>query len=260
MRGMTAYATVAKKRKNFSLDVTIRSGNSKYLEIFTYQLLPERVFLEEAIKKEVRKKISRGRVEIYFSLHAHPKQKLIVNKDLLKQYYRAMRNIGKEFKIEQKYSPSRLLTLPGITHLQEQNVIDNRVIISAVKEGVSTLLKFKEREGEIIASEISKNLNAIKRNHAKIKKIKGVLNGEDEGGKDISEEIALISFYMQKLEKLLLSKNTVPKGKAIDFLTQEILRELNAASSKTKLKKVSWWIIEAKSFLERIREQAQNVE
>ena len=50
------------------------------------------------------------------------------------------------------------------------------------------------------------------------------------------------------------------KGKSIDFLTQEILRELNAATSKTKIRKICWGLVETKSFLERIREQAQNIE
>jgi len=82
----------------------------------------------------------------------------------------------------------------------------------------------------------------------------------EESTKDIEEEITLILFYINKLQKLVSTKKESFKGKAIDFLTQEILRELNAASSKTKIKRISWWLVETKSFLERIREQAQNIE
>ena len=52
----------------------------------------------------------------------------------------------------------------------------------------------------------------------------------------------------------------MPKGKAVDFLTQEILRELNTAASKTRTKTISWRLLEAKAYLERIKEQAQNIE
>ena len=63
-----------------------------------------------------------------------------------------------------------------------------------------------------------------------------------------------------KLESKINSKKLIPQGKPIDFLTQEILRELNAASSKTKKKNPALLIVEGKSYLERIREQAQNIE
>ena len=69
-----------------------------------------------------------------------------------------------------------------------------------------------------------------------------------------------MSFYTKELEKKINAKNLATKGKALDFLTQEILRELNAASSKTKAKRVAALIVEAKNYLDRIREQAQNVE
>ena len=82
---------------------------------------------------------------------------------------------------------------------------------------------------------------------------------EENNKEDIDEEISLLTFYAKKLEKEISSKQD-SKGKAIDFLTQEILRELNAASSKTKKPVLASLIVESKSYLERIREQAQNIE
>ena len=106
-----------------------------------------------------------------------------------------------------------------------------------------------------------KNLKRLKENMAQVKKHKPPPQKTENNNKeDIDEEVSLISFYINKLESQVNSSKADPKGKAMDFLTQEILRELNSASSKTKRKIVSSLIVESKTYLERIREQAQNIE
>ncbi|MCK5346679.1 MAG: DUF1732 domain-containing protein, partial [Candidatus Heimdallarchaeota archaeon] len=80
------------------------------------------------------------------------------------------------------------------------------------------------------------NLKKLENNINKIKKSKPKINQMENGKEDIDEELSLAAFYLDKLDKNFQSKQVTPKGKSIDFLTQEILRELNAASSKTKKK------------------------
>jgi len=258
MRGMTSYSWAERRGKNFSLEVTLRSINSKYLEIFT-NLPGEKIFLEELIKKEIKKRFNRGRIDIYFSLHCQPKQRLIIDEGLLSQYYSQIQKIARKFKMSQENSVKNLFLLPGLIQLEAKKYIDNRLILSAFKEGLTKLIAFKEKEGALIKKAMIKHLKSIKDNMRKIRMTKVPLALE-ESTKDIEEEITLILFYINKLQKLVSTKKESFKGKAIDFLTQEILRELNAASSKTKIKRISWWLVETKSFLERIREQAQNIE
>lgn len=258
MRGMTSYARAERRGEGLYCELVVRSINSRYLEVYT-RLPTEAGFLEEAFKKDIKKRITRGRIEVHVYLEIQPKQRLTLDKNLLFQYYHQMQIIARKLGSTQKIDTNNLLLLPGIIHLQERRHVDNRLIISVFKKALDHLIAFKEKEGALIKKEIVKNLKKIKTN---VRYIKANTRPslEDETSKDIAEEIALILFYVNKLEKLALSKKHGACGKTIDFFTQEILRELNAASSKSKKKNISWRLVEMKRFLERIREQAQNIE
>ncbi|MCM8773355.1 MAG: DUF1732 domain-containing protein, partial [Candidatus Omnitrophica bacterium] len=170
-----------------------------------------------------------------------------------------IRKIEKMLHISHTSIVNNLLLLPGIIRIEEEDR-DDTVILSVFKEALDKLVASKKKQGEAIKKEIIKNLKKIFSNIERIKKVKFPHSEEENGNKDIAEEIALISFYINKLEKTIFSNSQGVKGKEIDFLTQEILRELNSASSKIKMTKVAWWLVRAKSYLERIREQAQNIE
>jgi len=260
MKGMTSYSQAAKKGAGFNLETTIRANNAKYLEIIIHQLPAEKVFLEEKIKKEIKKKIKRGRIEVYFFLKVQPKQKLVIDDGLINQYHKQVKRISKRLKVGDNVSPDKLLLMPGAIRIDEDAKVDNNAIVSVFVTALNKLILFKKKEGIAISKEMSKNMKLIKSNIVKIRENKKIKNPGDEFNKDIAEEISLILFYTSKLKKIIADKKEEFKGKAIDFLTQEILRELNAAASKTKSKTISWQVLEAKSFLERIREQAQNVE
>ena len=260
MRGMTSYAQTQRKGKGFNLEVVLRSTNSKYLEIFTHQLPLEKIYLEEVIKKEVQKKIYRGRVEIYFFSRGHPPQKVVIDKNILSQYSRHAEDIAKKFKVSKEILLRNFLMLPGIIRLEDKGTVGDEMILSAVREGLKKLLAFREKEGARIEKEIVKNVHAIEKSAKNIKDRTDSLKSEQDGYKDIAEEMSLILFYINKLKKVVASKTNTPQGKAVDFLAQELLRELNTASSKIKTQVMSGWLLEAKNALGRIKEQAQNIE
>jgi len=260
MRGMTSYAQAQRRGKGFSLEVVLRSTNSKYLEIFTHQLPLEKIYLEEAIKKETQKKIHRGRIEIYFFSHGRPSQKVVIDKNILSQYNRHAQHIAKQFKVSKEVLLRNFLMLPGIIRLEEKESVNDEMILAATREGLKKLIAFREKEGARIEKEIVKNIYAIEKAAKNIRNKTSSLRSEQNGYKDIAEEMALILFYINKLKKIVFSKTNVPQGKAVDFLAQELLRELNTASSKIKTQVMSGWLLEAKNALGRIKEQAQNIE
>jgi len=260
MRGMTSYAQAQRRGNGFNLEIVLRSTNSKYLEIFTHQLPLEKIYLEEVIKKEIQKRIHRGRVEIYFFSHGHTPQKVVIDKNILSQYNRHAKHIAKQFKVSKDTLLRNFLMLPGIIRLEEKENINDEIILSAAREGLKKLVVFREKEGIRIKKEIVKNINAIEKAAKDIENKTSSLKSEQNGYKDIAEETALILFYINKLKKIVFSKTNAPQGKAIDFLAQELLRELNTASSKIKTKTMSGWLLEAKNALGRIKEQAQNIE
>jgi len=260
MRSMTAYAHVYKKEKTQTLQVIMRAVNFKYLDIAIHNLPLEKILLEEKIKREIKKKLYRGKIEVYIFQKKPWENRIRIDEKNMASYLGQIRRLAKKYKLGADLSIRDLLGLPQVVYAEEKSQSDEGLILPAVKEGVVKLLEFRKKQGRIIRHEILKNLEQLKDNVRNIKKNKPPAGNGTNNKEDIDEEISLMSFYLNKLGTKVRSDNTAPKGKAIDFLTQEILRELNAASSKTKAKNVALLIVEAKSYLERIREQAQNVE
>jgi uncharacterized protein YicC (UPF0701 family) len=254
---MTAYASLYKRKGNRVLRIILRSLNFKYLDIYIHNLPIENILLEEKIKKEIKKKILRGKIEV-FILYNIKERGISINENILLNYLHRLIKLTKKYNSSLYFDIAHLFNLPGVISRQEKR-IDENFIISGVREGIHKLIRFKEREGRLIKKEINKNLKDLEKNIERIKKNLPYVSKKENNQEDIAEEISLISFYINELEKKI-NLNIILKGKSIDFLTQEILRELNSASSKIKNKKLAGLIIEAKNHLERVREQAQNIE
>jgi len=261
MRSMTAFASAAKRKYSQNVQVILRSLNYKYLDVFVHNLPPEKLFLEDKIKKEVRRRINRGRVEVYVFIKGEACQVRINEKNFM-EYVRQITRVAKKYKLQNEVRLSEILSLPQVVCLQEKDAVSDSLVMPTLRDGLKKLLVFKAQEGRIVEREMRRSLGKIKTNVAKIEKLMPLAKSEakeNNNKEDIAEEVSLMSFYVHKLEKCIDSQ-TVSKGKTLDFLTQEILRELNAASSKTAEKNTAACIVECKSYLERIREQAQNVE
>ena len=260
MKSMTAYAAVHKTKNSQTVQVVLRSGNFKYLDMCVHNLPPEDILLEAKIKEEIKKKICRGKVEVYVFL-TRPQEKIIhINYKVVDRYIAQVKVLAKKYKLKPEINISDILNLPQVIFWEQKNMKDEALIYPVFKETLDKFLAFKKREGEIIKKEMLGNSNKLKGNIQRIKQQKPKISDMENGKEDIDEELSLISFYIKKLESEINSKKSMRKGKSMDFLIQEILRELNAASSKTKKKIPALLMVEAKNYLERIREQAQNIE
>jgi len=260
MKSMTAYATSHKRRNSHTTQVVLRSLNFKYLDIVVRNLPVESILLEEEIKRQIKKRILRGKIEVFIFLTEPKSKKVYVDDKVVAKYISQMKSLAKKHNIRSDINISDIVGLPQAVFWEQKPGGERSLILPAVKEALDKLLEFKKKQGRIIKEEILSNLKKLRSNIGKIKAKKVSVSSDENGKEDIDEEIALSSFYVDKLEKKINSKDGAPKGKALDFLTQEILRELNAASSKTKRKVPALLIVEAKNYLERIREQAQNIE
>lgn len=266
MKSMTAYAYVYKRKNSQTLQLILRSLNFKYLDIAIHNLPPENILLEEKIKREIRKSLQRGKIEVYIFLKNSSEAAIHINEKNLARYVSHAKHFAKKYNLKYDAGISDFLNLPQVVWCEEKEKSEENLILPAVREGLHKLLEFKQKGGAVIKNQMIKNLKKLKANVLEIRRLRTlqkpkVLASDDGNNKeDIDEEVSLGSFYINRLEKNINSKKSAPKGKSIDFLTQEILRELNAASSKTKDKAFAFLIVEAKSYIDRIREQAQNVE
>ena len=261
MKSMTAYSNVVQRKKSQTIQLTIRSLNFKYLDVSIHNLPAESIFLEEKIKKEIKKRIGRGKIEVYVFMKHPAGSQVHIDERVLGKYVSQVKKAGRKFGLNSQLSITDVLSLPGVVWVEEKKTQEEGLILSALRQGLNNLERFKKREGRVIKNEMLKNLCRLKANINYVKKHKPKKSrSADNNKEDIDEEISLMAFYAHKLEQKIHSPKNEPKGKSVDFLTQEILRELNSASSKTKRKMLSSLIVESKTYLERIREQAQNIE
>jgi uncharacterized protein (TIGR00255 family) len=257
MKSMTAYANIHRRRGEFDIQIVLRSLNFKHVDVYVHNLPNQNILLEEKIKKEVRKRIRRGKIEVYFFLKAPLISEVHLEEKILAQYIRETKRLAKRHHLADTLNIKDFLALPQVVSWKEKT-LDDAFIMSVVRQGLNRLVQFKEKAGRLIQKEMMRNLEKLQANAKKIESLKP--RAVENTNEDISEEVALMSFYINKLHKQINSNSDTLKGKAIDFLTQEILRELNAASSKTNDRTLAQFIVESKNYLERIREQAQNVE
>jgi uncharacterized protein (TIGR00255 family) len=260
MRSMTGYASLSRSDATHAAQISVRSTNFKYLDITIRNIPAEDIALEEAIKKEIKKRIRRGKIEVYVSCEDSQPKKIVINEKVVARYIKQAKALAKKYKVKADVGISEILALPQAISWQQKKKSNSSLVISLARQALDDLLAFKKKEGAAIEKEMLSNIKRLRENVKKITKLKPAINEMENGREDIDEEISLMSFYIQKLESSIAASVHKTKGKSIDFLTQEILRELNAASSKTKRKEAAILIVEAKNYLERVREQTQNIE
>ena len=260
MKSMTAYASAQTSKGLQVTQVILRSLNYKYLDIYVHNLPPEDILLEEKIKRAIKSKVYRGRVEVFIFSSNLQTKKIYIDEAAIAKYITRARALRKKYNLKGDIGISDILNLPQAISWEQRSKSDKTLVLSTLKKALDGFLKFKEKEGRAIKKEMKDNLSKLKDNIKKIQKQKPKISKMENGKEDIDEEISLTAFYIKKLESKFDSKRPASKGKAVDFLIQEILRELNAASSKTKKKNPALLIVEGKNYLERIREQAQNIE
>ncbi len=260
MRSMTGYASLAKSDATHSVQISLRSTNFKYLDITIRNLPAEDIVLEETIKREIKRKMLRGKIEVFISCEEPQAKLMIINEKVVASYIKQAKALAKKYKAKDDIKISDILALPQAISWQTKRKSNDNLVIFLARQAIEELILFKKKEGQVIQKEMLRNIKRLKENVKKIIKLKPAINKMENGKEDIDEELSLMSFYIEKLGNTVSANSNKAKGKSIDFLTQEILRELNAASSKTKRKKAAILIVEAKNYLERVREQAQNVE
>lgn len=260
MRSMTAYSSFRKTKGDQNAQVTLRSLNYRYLDISVHNLPAESILLEEAIKKEVKKKIRRGKIEVFIFLPRPQAKKARLNQKAVAEYISQAKALSRAHKLKFEVNLADILSLPQAISWETRSKANDTLVLPVLKQALDKLMDFKVKEGKVIKKEIAANLAKLRSNMEEIRRQKPKASTMENGKEDIDEELSLSLFYIGKLEAKINSKREVSAGKAIDFLTQEILRELNAASSKTKKKAPAFLLVEAKSYIERIREQAQNIE
>ena len=281
LRSMTAYVSTNYIHKGCSISCDIKSVNGKYLDINFKSnfILPE---VELVIRELISKKVQRGNLEINFNAETIAQPSFTLNKKLIKEIKEELNKSDLDIK---NLNFSDIKDIPDIFMDKKKSAFSGNIIKKVFKEALKALIENKEIEGQKIKKtftdrikRIHKNLislaNEVEKN--KLKRKKNILNklnssnlsASDESisnevvnqiiKSDISEEIDRLDFHKSSLLEELVSKKA--KGKKIDFILLEMLREVNTILAKVTFSKEKKYALDIKINIEEMREQVSNVE
>jgi uncharacterized protein (TIGR00255 family) len=248
--------------------------------------------LEPRIRQTINEHISRGRTNATVALHSGPNgsRNLALDTDLARSYHEAMRALQKELNAPGEITISTILQAPGVMRLPEQTFDAEEAwpaVDRALRGALADLIKMRELEGKHLAKDLIHRLKAIRKKLTEIrsfhpdvvKRYRDVLidriqkaglpiANDDErllkeisffaDRADVSEELTRMESHLTQFAHHLRSKG--PVGRTLEFITQEMFRELNTLGAKANDAAISQRVIACKAELEKIREQAQNLE
>ena len=288
---MTGYGRGEVVHAGRKFSVELNSVNRKQSDI-VINLPRDLAELEPRIRQTINEKISRGRTNATIALHSSPNgaRNLALDTELARSYHEAMRALQKELNAPGEITISTILQAPGVMRFPEQALNAEEAwpaIDRALRDALSDLIKMREREGKHLAKDLIHRLKAIRRKlkeiHAfhpdvveryravlldRIQKAGLPIASDDErllkeisffaDRADVSEELTRLESHLAQFAHHLRSKE--PVGRTLEFIAQEMFRELNTLGAKANDAAISQRVIACKAELEKIREQAQNLE
>ena len=289
MNSMTGYAFKESASEQMSISVEIKSVNSRYLDL-TINLPPYLNKLENRLRALVMQKIQRGKVDIYIKVKNFTScETVTADVEAAKAFYSALKNVAEAIgKSTEDIPLSLVIAQNGVLIAEPQYDVEKywKNLEPLFADALENFLADRRREGENLAKDLFEKLAKLDECAAFFKNWQPKMEGffkdlitrkfnellGDAADQQrimtetaamlvkytINEEIVRLQSHLQALRNEM-TQNPVP-GKKMDFLCQEINREINTIGSKNQFTEVAAMVITAKDSLENIREQARNVE
>lgn len=287
---MTGFGRSEENFDNRCYVVEIKSVNHRFGEVYV-KLPKEYSLLEENVRKLVLKKVSRGRIDVYITIENFGENDKIVevNTPLMTSYLKAIQEIAQNLKLDLNIDLIQFAKLPDMLVIKD--VADAELVWSeletVVQKAIEQLIAMRDTEGKKLANDIKirgerigETLKKIEERSPEVveeyrnrlqEKIRQILPDIqiDENRlitevaifaerSSINEEIVRLESHLEQLMQILTQEG--PIGRKLDFLLQEMNREINTIGSKANDLAISKMVVEIKSELEKIREQIQNIE
>lgn len=272
IKGMTGFGSAQLSNDDIKAIIEIKSLNHRYLDLNFY--LPVGFgSIEQNIRQLIQKHIERGRITVSVKITDKPTQTIVFHKDAVKKHLNYAKQLKNEFHLKNDLSISDIIKLPGVFEVKESLIYPDDIwpnLQKSIIKALAGLEQMRKSEGRSLASDVSDQLQkmiseiqiVLKRSKELLKECKGKLTADEfssyQKSADINEEISRLRHYIAEVKGLL--KNKISVGKKVDFIAQEMQRETNTIGSKLQDKIVSNAVIALKSKIEKIREQAQNIE
>lgn len=292
IKSMTGFGRGESMDDLHSFNIEIKSVNHRYNDIIIR--MPKHIsYLEEKIKKYIKQKITRGRIEVYIKLEYIDEvtMDVKVNMPLAKIYKTAIEELINELNIKDNIMLSHMMNFPEIIKSERKDTDEDIIwncLLKSLDLALENLLSMRNEEGLALKEDMEAQIDTIDSKILEIEKrapvvvkdykerlydrIKELLDDNYELDEDrlnhevaifaeksdVNEEIVRLKSHIQQFE-LSLNENK-PVGRKLDFIVQEINREINTIGSKANDLTITNHVVDIKSKIEKIREQIQNVE
>ena len=288
---MTGFGASSLDQGGSAVRAEVRSVNHRHLQL-KVRLPVEFGFLEPDVEALVKKRIDRGAVSVtVLSSGSAGSARATIDAEAAARYHEQLKKLARRLKIDPEISIATLCGLPGVvggdvdSHDLEREA---KRILRAVSAALAHLTEMRETEGLALAEDLAKHVRSVRKVTARIaarspevvrahqrnleRRVEDLLAGRFQlqpgdlarevallaDKLDVSEELARLESHVGQMEALLGKSG--PVGRSLDFLVQEMLREVNTIGSKCNDAPVAHAVVELKGFIERLREQVQNVE
>jgi uncharacterized protein (TIGR00255 family) len=287
---MTGYGRAKRESENFAVTVEIKSVNHRFCEIST-RMPRQLMVLEDKIKKAIMEYVNRGRIDIYITIEGEGlvQRSVQVDWQLLDQFVEVLHQAKERYSVSEEISFSQLFTLEDVLTVIEKesdHIELQELIIDAVHGAAKELFLMRQMEGKQLIEDIYKQLEGIEQSLMIIrqqapkvsesyrdrieKKVKEYITGAIDENRiltevvlfadkaDINEELARLQSHISQFKDTMTKAGVI--GRKLDFLVQEMNREINTIGSKASDAAIAQQVVEVKSLLEKIKEQVQNIE
>ena len=291
MRSMTGYGHGETDQNGTKFSVELNSVNRKQSDIVV-NLPRDLTELEPRIRQTINENISRGRTNVVVTYHngSGANRSLALDTELARAYHEAMRALQKELNAPGEITIGAILQAPGVMRTPEETIDSTGAwpaVEKALQVALAELIKMREREGKHLAKDLIRRLKAMRKQIKEIRTLHpdvvkkyraALLDRIQKAGlpiahnderlvkeisffadrADVSEELTRVESHLAQFAHHL--RKNEPVGRTLEFITQEIFRELNTLGAKANDAAISQRVVECKAELEKIREQIQNLE
>ena len=289
---MTGFGRAECQDGDYAYKAEIRSVNNRFIDVTT-RLPKPFIDMELTLKKLVKSNCARGSINLTVtidsSIDSLGEWEVKPNIPLANQYVRALQEIQSSMGLEDKISLQHVVGFRDVIKVEPvaTDSAKENLLLNIVESAITSLQKMREEEGKHLEKDLAKHIDNIEKHALQIEKrqpeviveyktrlkekIKLLNDGIDMDDSRLAQETAVLAARCDITEEItrlnshitqfrVLFKSTEPVGRKLEFITQEINREINTMGSKSNDIQMANLVIEMKSSLEKIREQIQNVE
>ena len=291
MHSMTGYGRMSVERDGRQLTVELKSVNHRFLDL-SFRMPRSFNFLEDSARKLIGEYLSRGHVDLFATYRntREDSRRVEVDQALLDAYMTALDGVAETTKLEDDRTLSLATRLPDVLTVAEAEE-DQDALRDLMHEALTGALEqmraMREKEGEALKNDISSRIDMLEKMTEEIEKrypetvaeyqqrlkarVEELLGGAQMDEQRLMQEVAIMADRSAIAEETVrlhshfeqvrgFMRAAEPVGRKLDFIVQELNREVNTISSKSQDVPITRLVVEAKAEIEKIREQVQNVE